>query len=60
MKYEEAHDILVSKGVIEVLYQGQPIWIKGLNPNGDTAEIKSLDGTFEHREVPLKDLDALI
>ncbi|MGI6436064.1 MAG: H-type small acid-soluble spore protein [Syntrophomonadaceae bacterium] len=41
MDVRRAHDIVNSLGVIEVLYQGEPIWIENLH--GDQAMIEFLN-----------------
>ncbi|HCF71283.1 MAG TPA: H-type small acid-soluble spore protein [Syntrophomonas sp.] len=53
MDIERAHDIVNSLGVIEVLYQGEPIWIEDIN--GDQARIDFLDRR-QKAEVPVRDL----
>jgi small acid-soluble spore protein H (minor) len=53
MDVQRAHDIVNSLGVIEVLYQGEPIWIE--NINGDLARIDFLERRHQ-AEVPVHDL----
>lgn len=53
MDVQRAHDIVNSLGVIEVLYQGEPIWIE--NINGDQARIDFLERRHK-AEVPVRDL----
>lgn len=53
MDIERAHDIVNSLGVIEVLYQGEPIWIEDIN--GDQARIDFLNRR-QRVEVPVRDL----
>ncbi|MEX2104163.1 MAG: H-type small acid-soluble spore protein [Bacilli bacterium] len=41
MNYERAKEILHSSETIEVLYNGSPIWIEGLDDTNQTASISS-------------------
>lgn len=50
MDRSKAEDIINSLGVIEVLYQGSPVWIEELQ--GYTAQIKYLyDGKRQQVDV---------
>lgn len=53
MNTNRAVDIFNSMGVIEVHYQGYPVWIEKINKN--TAGILNLT-TNERLEVSVKDL----
>lgn len=53
MDAESAKRIIESKGIIEVLYNGSPVWIQDVN--ADTARIKFLDSN-EERDVMVKEL----
>ncbi len=53
MDVKRAHDIFNSLGVIEVLYQGEPIWIEDIY--GDQAKIELLHQR-KRTEVPVQDL----
>ncbi|AFV10310.1 MAG: Small acid-soluble spore protein [Clostridia bacterium 62_21] len=48
-----AKEIVESLGVVEVLYNGFPVWIERLN--GDTAEVRFLE-TGGRLEVPVTEL----
>ncbi|MBS3969934.1 MAG: H-type small acid-soluble spore protein [Clostridia bacterium] len=39
MHYSRAEEILNSTRTIEVLYEGEPVWINSLNPNQQTAKV---------------------
>lgn len=41
MLVDRAREIMESKGVIEVLYQGHPVWIEGIEQ--DSAQVRLLD-----------------
>ncbi len=56
MDYEKAHSILLSKGVIDVEYDGKPIWIKTLNQSNQSVEIAFLDESLDSKVVAIKDL----
>jgi len=50
MLVDRAREIMESKGVIEVLYQGHPVWIEQIQQ--DTAQVRLLDN--DHRlSVPI-------
>lgn len=50
MLIDRAREIVESKGVIEVLYQGHPVWIEHLHD--DSAQIRLLDNE-ERLHVPV-------
>ncbi|WP_028307211.1 H-type small acid-soluble spore protein [Desulfitibacter alkalitolerans] len=39
MQYSRAEEILNSSRTIEVLYEGEPVWINSLNPDQQTAKV---------------------
>jgi small acid-soluble spore protein H (minor) len=47
---DRAKEIINSKGVIEVLHNGAPVWIEGLR--GSNAEVTYIE-TKKRSEVPL-------
>lgn len=51
MDSERAKQIMESKGVIEVLFRGSPVWIESLGDN-NTAEVSYLR-TKEKVEAPI-------
>lgn len=53
MDSRRAHEIVSSLGVIDVLYQGQPVWIENLK--GNEAAVEFLDSSRKGR-VPIEDL----
>lgn len=53
MDIARAREIVESLGVIEVLYQGAPIWIEDLA--GDSAKVRYLD-SYDHMSVPVGEL----
>jgi small acid-soluble spore protein H (minor) len=50
MLVDRAREIMESKGVIEVLYQGHSVWIEQLEQ--DSAHIRRLDDD-RHLNVPI-------
>ncbi|MGB4043354.1 MAG: small, acid-soluble spore protein, H family [Thermacetogeniaceae bacterium] len=52
---EKAQQIVESLGVVEVLYNGAPVWIENLE--GDEAEVRYLE-TGEIIQVPVSELVA--
>jgi small acid-soluble spore protein H (minor) len=53
MNTHRAEEIVDSLGVIEVLYQGSPIWIEQIS--GDSVQIRDLN-TQQRLEVPVNEL----
>ncbi|WP_026477548.1 H-type small acid-soluble spore protein [Alkaliphilus transvaalensis] len=56
MDARRAQEIIESNEKIPVQYNGQSIWIAGVNPNKNTAEIKQDMFSNDVMEVPLKEL----
>lgn len=56
MNFEQAREIFNSPEFVEVLYNGNSVWIEALNPDHQTAVISS--DTFPERKktVPLEQL----
>ena len=52
LNYQRVNEILKSPEMIEVLYQGNPVYIKNLQGNGVTANI-NLDNTPSGNPVPV-------
>jgi small acid-soluble spore protein H (minor) len=53
---ERIEEIIDSKGVIEVTYHGNPVWIESMNrDDDDRVEIRNLD-TDEMLNVKIEDL----
>lgn len=50
MLVDRAREIMESKGVIEVLYQGHPVWIEQIEQ--DSAQVRLLDNE-ERLQVPI-------
>ncbi|MGI6467974.1 MAG: H-type small acid-soluble spore protein [Syntrophomonadaceae bacterium] len=53
MDVQRAHDIVNSLGVIEVFYQGEPVWIEDIV--GDKARVEFLNRRHK-AEVPVREL----
>ncbi|MCY6372563.1 H-type small acid-soluble spore protein [Clostridium ganghwense] len=53
---ERAEEIIDSLGVINVTYKNNPIWIKYIERENETAHIKNLK-TNESMEVAISDLN---
>lgn len=53
MDADRAREILNSKGVIEVVHNGAPVWIEGLR--GSNADVMYIE-TKKRTEVPLEKL----
>ena len=54
MDNKRAREIVNSLGVIEVLYQGRPIWIEDID--GSLAQVRYLDAEASF-EVPVGELE---
>lgn len=54
MEKKRIREIINSLGVIEVLYQGRPVWIEDVD--GSLAQVRYLD-TRDSFEVPIGDLE---
>lgn len=54
MNNKRAREIINSLGVIEVLYQGNPVWIEDID--GSLAQVRYLDSR-DSFEVPIGDLE---
>lgn len=50
MLVDRAREIMESKGVIEVLYQGHPVWIEQIDQ--DSAQVRLLDSN-QQLNVPI-------
>ncbi|GKX28780.1 hypothetical protein SH1V18_12600 [Vallitalea longa] len=59
MKIERAQEIFDSKGVIDVNYNGNPIWIKSVNQEEQTAEIEMLDAPTNNEVVSVRELNEM-
>lgn len=53
---KRVEEILDSSKNIEVLYNGQPIWIEDINKNSSTAKIKVMGSNQILDNVPVIDL----
>lgn len=53
---KRVEEILDSSKNIEVLYNGQPIWIEDINKNSSTAKIKVMGSNQVLDNVPVVDL----
>jgi len=53
---KRVEEILDSSKNIEVLYNGQPIWIEDMNKNSSTAKIKVMGSNQILDNVPVVDL----
>lgn len=51
-----ARQILKSEETIEVLRDGSPVWIEGVNEQNNTASVKPLNGQGKVSEVSVADL----
>ncbi len=58
MDNERARQIVDSLGVIEVLYNGSPVWIENLKEN--TAEISYIDSNIDTKNKVQVQVDKLI
>lgn len=54
MNFERAKEIFQSPNTIEVLYQGNPIWIEELDEESQTARIHTNDD--QRMTVPVQQL----
>lgn len=56
MNPERAQEILDSKGIIEVDYKNQAVWINSINKDDNTAEISLIDSESDYEQVALDEL----
>ncbi|MBC9786335.1 MULTISPECIES: H-type small acid-soluble spore protein [Heliobacterium] len=54
MQAERAEEIIKASGMIEVLYQESPVWLKQVDKNKNTVMVRDDDG--KTMEVSLNDL----
>ncbi|KXG74238.1 Small, acid-soluble spore protein H [Fervidicola ferrireducens] len=55
MDFQRAQEILNSPDTYEVFYKGKLVWIRGLKPEDNSAEVEILSDRVVTR-VPVKDL----
>ncbi|MEW6181948.1 MAG: H-type small acid-soluble spore protein [Bacillota bacterium] len=53
MDFDRAQQIVESKGIINVLFNGSPVWIESLDAANNEATVSPLDGSRSHVQVPL-------
>ncbi|ADG82034.1 small acid-soluble spore protein, H-type [Thermincola ferriacetica] len=56
MDYKRAEEIVNSPEMIDVRYNGAPVWIEGLNPEQQTAVISSDVFAEPVKTVPVRQL----
>lgn len=56
MDLQRARQVINSDETIEVLHNGGPVWIEGLNPESYTATVKPLNGPGGSRRVRFGEL----
>ncbi|SET63560.1 small acid-soluble spore protein H (minor) [Natronincola peptidivorans] len=57
MNFNRAQEIVNSPNHIEVLHQGKPVWITGLDSQRNVAEVQEeAQAVGNKKEVPLKEL----
>ncbi len=56
MNYQRAHEIVSSKGIIDVEFQGKPVWIKNINKQDGQAEVEFLNASVDSRFVDINEL----
>jgi small acid-soluble spore protein H (minor) len=56
MDRQRATEVTASLGMVNVTYQGRPIYIEEVNPNKDAASIHYLDQPHRSQEVSLTQL----
>lgn len=56
MDAQRAQEILDSKGIIEVDYKDQAVWINSINRDDETAEISIIDSESDYEQVELGEL----
>lgn len=56
MDNQRAQEIIDSFAMINVKYHGIPVYIKEINPNGETATIFPLDEMDNEQQIELKGL----
>ncbi|WP_026486198.1 H-type small acid-soluble spore protein [Caldanaerobius polysaccharolyticus] len=55
MDFKRAVDIVNSQDTYEVLYNGKTVWITGLHPDNETADINILENN-QNVNVPVSQL----
>lgn len=56
MKVERANEILNSKGVIDVDYNGKSVWLKSVDQNNETVEVEIMNTPSQSQVVSVDDL----
>lgn len=56
MDFERAQQIFESKGIINVLFKGSPVWIESLDPEKNEATVRPLYGITQPIQVPITEL----
>lgn len=58
MDFQRAKEIIQSEDTIKVLYHGSPIWITGLDPSNQTANVRVLNSPEQIiSQVPVRELE---
>ncbi|HHV72785.1 MAG TPA: H-type small acid-soluble spore protein [Clostridia bacterium] len=57
MDYTRAQEIISSKGIINVEYNGKPVWLLNLDKEEQKAEIEFLDDTTVREKVNISELE---
>lgn len=55
MDIRRADEIINSKGVIDVWYQNDPVWLESIESEKHTVHVKNLN-THETMNIPLSEL----
>ncbi len=55
MDFERADQIIHSKGIVEVWYRNDPVWLESLQTDHRTVHVKNLN-TRETMNIPLSEL----
>jgi small acid-soluble spore protein H (minor) len=56
MDFERARQIVQSEEIINVLWDGAPVWIEHLDAEKKKATVSPLDGALNPVEVPVAEL----
>lgn len=56
MLRKRAEEIINSKGIINVTYKNNPVWLEQINDESESANVKIINSN-KHLEVPISDLN---
>lgn len=57
MNKQRAKEIRESENLINVTYNGDPIYIQNVNENNETADVYELENPQKHHQVSIDELE---